>query len=512
MSAFAIALACTPHPNDVQEGPQTAENIAPETALASTRQDHIALVEVEVQAPEDLPYAVEGRALLGLLFERALADLPGVIPIIEGTAPSPGFAQWNDPGAVRWQLTLSDRGGRQDLDLTTALCIDRTACVTATATGARAQLERSVSALTSSIARQLGRPRSSEARQAHASAISKDDYAVLMTGRAAAVLYGFLKVDPTAFEDRHRDPPLRAVFLDPSIEAAQWILGRVRFARAAAGAENAFGAAVALRPADVAAQADLATTLAKLGRMEDAASAWDKVDNLTPNDPRFRIPAIEFALLANRPNRAEELLLKLPARYAASVKFAELRVRIAQALGRTHDEDEWLAAWQERAPQDPEPVEQRTRHAIRRRAYAKAIKLSMMLEQRGRPQTALELRLVAALGIGDYLLAESAATALEQTGLAERIRTRLELETHTSTRSRVLRAARDPITLVVRGEVRLAEGKSFGALMDAEHALATNPWWPEALSLKARAHDARGETREAAAARARLRLADPNYE
>ncbi|MBK8010532.1 MAG: hypothetical protein IPK13_04235 [Deltaproteobacteria bacterium] len=511
MSAFAMDLACTPHPRDVQEGPQEPENIAPETALESTRQDHVAIVEVEVQAPEDLPYAVEGRALLGLLFERSLADLPGVIPMIEGTAPSPGFAQWNDPGAVRWQLTVSDRGGRQELDLASALCIDRTTCVTATATGARAQLEQSVSALTSSIARQLGRARAREAQQTHASSISKDDYAVLMTGRAAAVLYGFLKVDPAAFEDRHRDPPVRAVFLDPSIELAQWILGRVRFSREAPGAENAFLSAVALHPTDVAAQADLATTLAKLGRLEDAAAVWDKVHSLAPDDPRFRIAAIDFALLAGRPNRAEELLLKLPARYAASIKFAELRVRIAQALGRTHDEDEWLAAWQERAPADPEPVEQRTRHAIRRRAYAKAIKLSMTLEQRGRPQAALELRLVAALGIGDYLLAESAAVALEQPVLAERIRARLELETHTSTRSRVLRAARDPVTLVVRGEVRLAEGKSFGALMDAEHALATNPWWPEALSLKARAHDARGETSEAAAARVRLRLADPNY-
>jgi hypothetical protein len=467
--------------------------------------ERVDFVTVRFRAERELQHRAEYAGLTLLLLEGGIAELANVVPVIDGGPPPPSLGSAVDPEGRAWILSLEDRGDDAVVRLSGELCrvASNDRCAPLSGSADRAKLESAVASVVRGVAVRLGRTVLPPLRAIWVRPVSKDPYARLITGRAAAVLYG-LHPPSDAPNDRRKDPLARATFLDPTIDLAHWLDGRARFLRKElTEACAAFERAAILGRGRVIMRADLAHCRAASGA-RDALSDWNDV----PNELRFALGRIESAVAVQAHDPARKGLDALPERYRDSARVLELEVALRDAAGRGVDVEALLERWQRASPFDPTPVLRRARLALLSARYEDAAALASELEKRGLAQDARRIGLAAELGLRDLDQALALAAMLEERELAHRIWVRGQIESKTSTLTDT--KIPDPMLLVSIGEARLAKGEAASAVSLAERALAFDPFLPEALSLAMRAYESAGDPGGAIRAAELLARAEPS--
>lgn len=387
----------------------------PTTALAEGSALHAAERATLVVLPVDIRLApiLDGRTYLpeqaGLvlaLVEASLADLPGVVPRIEGVPAAPGLEHALDRGEPRWRLSMRVDPGPI---VGARLCEPDGRCQTRVVSAGADGLERTAADLSTWLASGLGRGAWAQP-DVWARPQSQDRYAAFVAGRAAAAWYGLLPLPPVAVRgDPQRDPIARAIHLDPTMSIAQWISGRS--APSGKPRQKALLTAASLRPesAAFAAGAARARTEADpaVGR-----GAWVELLASTDDDPRFVIPSGLAALDAGWTREAEQVARLARRTWGPRLDVTTLEIALATAEGEEADDDV-LADWQAAAPHDPEPVRRRLDARVARGALDEALELAKQLAARGAREeaAAIVVALVSATGDGSRAPTASAARA-----------------------------------------------------------------------------------------------------
>src|SRR5262245_41917439 len=177
--ALATSLACTEDPAIVQwaQGDQIAEERAVAVRISAV---------LSVPAP-DLRWREETLGLLTALVETTLADFPDVTCHV-GSQPPPRFL---DPDRLEARLNLTLDGGQDTFVLIATLCQPDGQCRDLRATGLRSEPFEPMSRLLAQLSVLLGKSITRDAiEEKLRGSLSKNDYARLLTGRAAATLYG----------------------------------------------------------------------------------------------------------------------------------------------------------------------------------------------------------------------------------------------------------------------------------------------------------------------------------
>jgi uncharacterized protein HemY len=457
--------------------------------------------------------STELAGLITVLLEAGLSELPGVMGVVDGVPPAPGFVEALRTGAELWSGRIEASAAGEDVRYRLTLCDPSGACSPFEHTAAHDGASAAASALLGAAAEKLGIQVSPEQAEAWAKPQSLDPYAVLLCGRAAAVFYGLRAPVEEAFRgDRRKDPLARAVYVDPAMPLAWWVVGRSAFAREAWGeAREAFTRGVIARPSVPVMAAEAAALFAG-GRAEAAWSALVAVDAQVPGDPRLAVLRARAALGADQVQAAVQILDALPTSFQDERPVAELRVAIAEVTGKSSNYDELLERWQRAAPNDPEPVRRRVKLRVDDGRWEQALALTDVLAERGAGQEAAERAMGIAVGLGRYDVAEHSARELGLTEVAARIRARAALEAKPAEAPPELEGAADPIASLALAESALARGDAEAALEGARRSLKVRPWFPEALALEARALEALGRAREAAEASQRLARVEPGYQ
>lgn len=497
---LAMPLGCTTAEDDAPSPPRIG------TAAAAPHREVI----VVRLAPPVLAGAfreeAEAAGMVTVLLERGLSDLDGVAPEIVGAPVSPGLSAALAPGEP-WTGAIRVTGTREALAVGLELCDPVGSCVEQRAEATAAAPEEATAELLGWAALQVARPPAPETAAAWGQPVSADPYASLVTGRAAASWYGLL---PPVAEARKgdvlRDPFARAVYIDPSVAVAWWVLGRRSAAEDDPGAaRSAFTRASLLEPHAPVFRADEAVALGRLDRWDAAEAAWAALT--ASGDLRFLLAHVDAALRAGRVDRARELLARIPAVYDDAPRVVELRVAVADP---TSEQDALLAHWQEVATGDPEPVRRRIARRVAAGRLEEAYGLTDELARRGAEAEAWGLAMSLGVGLERWADAAAAARRLGRADVAARIEARGALAGGGPVPD-VLAAATDPEALVVVGRLRLREGDATEALARAEHALEQRRFLPAALALKADALEALGRAAAAADTRATLALVDPAW-
>lgn len=455
----------------------------------------------------------ERAGLVTALFEAGFADLPGVVAVVDESPPSPGISQWLGSDDGFWTASVEYQGKGEQGTLVLSSCPpDGALCVEKSAAGPRSQLHLQIAELLTHAGELLERRASPEVIAGWSRPVSKDDYAVLVAGRAAAVWYGLLPAPPRDKEgDRRRDPVARAVFLDPKIGLAQWIAGRRLYARGDnAAAIAAFQRASEARPHSVLWRADEAAALLRGGSSELAWTGLAELNRRAPSDLRFAPLRAKAALARGRNTEALAILTAVPRDLTASRTWLELRVQLADVLGMAaSDYDELLERWQGAAPDLQEPVRRRIHLRVRDGRFEEALDLTAELASRGAQDEALKLHLGLSVALSQLDGAAQDAQVMGLDETAARIIARAALQAAPRVVPPTLNGLSDPIALLVRAETLILAGRPREGLEDVERVLRAHPWMPEALAVKTRALEAQGDQAAANVVWARLRVADP---
>jgi hypothetical protein len=501
-----LAIACGP------AGPAPSD--APAVPVAAFRPTTRPAIDVAIAPPTAagrFRWEPEVAGLATVLIELGLAELGDTTAHVVTAPPPPGQQQTLSADAARWTAAVALVGPPTLLGVELTLCDPSGRCATQRATGSRDEVVAPVAELLGWAANLLGRPPSPEQVATWQSPVSNDPYAVLVCGRAAATYYGILPpTPPERVGDRAADPIQKAVYLDPAMGLAQWVLGRREAQRGAWGpARVAFTGATLSRPHSAPMLADEADAGARAGRPEGALLTWTTLDTSWPGDPRWQLPLARTALAAGQPAVADRVLQGLDGRFLDEPAVVELAVRVADALGPDDDYDRLLARWADAAPDEPEPVRRRITLRIRANRLDEAWGLLPELAARGAVEESARLQMAVGVGTGRWAEAAVAADGIGAHAVAQRITAAGALAAQPSGVPPALDALTDPLARVVAGTRRLALGDAAGALANADAALTDRPWMPEALGLRADALDRLGRPAEAADARARRDDAEP---
>jgi thioredoxin-like negative regulator of GroEL len=484
--------------------------------VASSESEPEPLPTVEVRlapalVPESAPFREETAGLLTVLVEMGLADLQGVVPLVEGAAASPGLADPVESLGKTWIGALT-AFGTDPLQLNLELCAAPETCTVLRGEGPAAEPWVAVSQVLDGAAQTLARPASLPgAPDEWRRPVSKDPYAVLLAGRAAAVLYGVLPAPAEEdLGDRRKDPVVRAVYVDPHSAPAAWVLVRRDAERGQyAAAQDAFERALESRPSSLALLADQAAISAMASKPATALDAWLAMSARTPRDLRFRLPLARAHLRNQQTNDASAVLDHLPGWAQDERAVVEMRVAIADAAGDIVAGDALLARWQAAAPDDPEPIRRRIALRVSERQYAAALDLIDELAATGAGEEASRLEMTLSLGVGDLERADRAARALGLDDVARRIEVRRTVGgADPGSTLAAIGASRDRWERLTRAQALLDSGEAAKALADIGPVLDEAPYQPEALALQIACLDALG--RPAVVPRARLRWADPD--
>ncbi len=461
-------------------------------------------LSVEPAFPRD----TEFRGLVTMAVELGLSDMPGVVPVLSGTdAPSPTFLLSRPTARRLVDARLAARGTADALELELELCVPGGACTSTVAACGRETPWAAVGALLGGAAQALGVEVEPAVAAAWSRPGSADPYAELITGRAAAQLYG-LSPPSLAPGDRREDPVVRAVFLDPGQPLAQWARARWEVATTVDGgkAAEALAKAQLARPTSPLLTADQATLAGLTGHHAESQLTWSTLAE-AGWDPRWLEPLAQAQLAVGRPGEALATLERLPAESTWDPGVAELRVTATEAAG-IDELDPLLARWQQVASTNPEPVRRRVASRVRARDYAAAHGLIAPLRARdpGPATDALEVALLLSLGRLE------AAAGVAPPEVATRIRARALLTQSPSTTPDEL-SPDDPARLAAEGEAALARNAPEAALATADRWVALAPLDAAAWTLRARALESSGRGVEASAAWARaweIDTASPN--
>lgn len=483
-----------------------AEGPAAEAAVATTAP--IVLTDVRLsplQVGQGFARDAEFRGLVTVAIELGLADIPGVVPLVVGDALPVAFLGERAPAARQVDARLSVTGKLEALELELELCVAGGECASTVATATSKAPWAAVGALLEGAAAALDVPIDEATRAAWSLPGSKDDYAELITGRAAAQFFGILPPTLTP-GDRKADPVLRALLLDPEQPLAQWVHARWEIATTVDGGKAAVALARAQlsRPTSALLAADQAALLSLTGHVGEALLAWETLSGASPGDPRWILPLARARLAAGQGDAAVAALETLPTEFTWDPAVAALRVAATEAAGDADALDPLLARWQAVASQNPEPVRRRIDLRVRRGAYEDAETLMGALRERdpGPPTDALEVALLLTLGRFED------AAALAPAAVASRIRARARLETAPGAVPEMLDAedARRP---AVEAEAALWVKDGATALSAADRAVAGAPDRAEPHALRARALEALGRVSESSAAWVRAWDLDP---
>jgi tetratricopeptide (TPR) repeat protein len=495
--ALATLLACT------QEAPVTQWQQPPPI------QDRAISVRISPEMsnpPPELRWREEILGLSTAIVQTSLADLSDVTCHV-GSQPPPRFL---DPERLNVNVRLSLDGGQDTFVLLATVCPADAQCRDLHTTGRREDPFDPMARLLSQIAARIGREIPPDALEASLRAsLSKNDYARLLTGRAAAVLYGIMPaVPPDAIGDKRKDPIARAVFLDPDQALAQWILGRRELALGKReSAVTAFETAERLVPRRTVFAHDLASSLEGLD-WRRAEEVYAQLARNTP-DHRFTIARANALIALGRVDEAKQTISTLPERYAKIPDLLQMSVMIAEARRDTGPQfEELLATWQEAARDRPEPVRRRIAWLVERGDFKKALSLTPELAKRGATEESVRMRMSLALAAGEWPAAKEAARTLGLGEIEARIGARERLEKGDDPID-VVAYAKDRTGKLVRGELALIEGRIVGALEDADALLRIAPYDTEALSLRVRALQRAPHLGDLADASAALYYADP---
>ncbi len=300
---------------------------------------------------------------------------------------------------------------------------------------------------------------------------SDDDYATLMTGRAAAVVYGW-HAPSDAPGDPRLDPVARSVFLDPKSPTGQWLAGRMAWARGDADAAAAHLHFAAQRcPGHEGWAADEALAFALAG---DRRGAF-------PDGDRFVFARLDAGLERQHPETYPEAI-------AAIQRWPDdprLERRAADAAPAPKVEPH-LLRWANLDPVDPVPVRRLARAALRDHSWRRLLELCDELERRG--EETAHLRTPALLALGKVEAAAAAAPP--------------ELRARVAARNGAEPTGDSPEESLLAAE-RLLPTAPADALARCEEALERRPYWPEALLLAADAARAAGRPHDGYLARHR---------
>ena len=431
--------------------------------------DRLSIVLLDIGEPElgaDFRWEAEHTGRLLLALDANLASLPGVVPRIGPAPRPPSLKDLPASMTATWVGALRTSGTASAWTVSLSVCPEDDACFYLEDTGTSDDAERLASTLATNVASFL--QRSPQAWDTEPP--SRDDYASLIAGRAAASFYGLTPaLEAEAIGIARRDPIVRAVLIDPLMARSQWLLGRHWLNHnnpAAAARSFARAGSIAVAPQD------RAVALAADGKWQTALTAWSQ----TLAEPRFAIAAAAVAVHLQDDASTDAWLELVP---AGTTDDPELLRLLADRAGDGVSE-EVLIRWAEAAPADPVPVRRHVHWLARYRDYATARERVTELAERGGSDAAgLALALDAELGLDTPSVPETLATTVDVRMIQARA------------------AAR-------RGDWVLA-----GALVDA--VLATEPFCPEALALQVDFLVASGRREAAAEVLATLRSADPAW-
>jgi tetratricopeptide (TPR) repeat protein len=461
------------------------------------------VVDVVPPAVPEHPWGLEAAGHVTLLVQELLAEVPGVLPRVEGAPPAPGLAQALTPEGRAWRLLLALVVVDDTVSIGGTLCDPAGPCTTLRASGARIAPGEAVAQLVTAAAATLGRRPADPTAWGRPE--TRDPYAALLLGRAAAVAVGLRPpVDEADRGDVRRDPVARAVFLDPRMASAQAIVART--ATDAVRRLQAARMAAEAQPRSLGRAADLAAALGAAGLSEPAREAWADVARRSPGDGRFVLPRARAALAVGDARGARAVLSELGGRHQGEGPVVAVEVAVADALGGS--DDALLARWQQSAPTDPEPVHRRIALRVTEGRLEDALALTGELARRGRADEANALTVALASDLGRWDQARDAAASLGAGDVARRL---AAADASPAEVVEALAEARAPEARLARAQALLQIGRAPEALQIARAVLADDPWWPEALWIESRALRATGDAAAAEAAQAKLVRADPLF-
>ena len=337
--ALSMLASCAPDAGPTDD-PGLPARLRTESAIAVRITPHPA-------AGDSRTTDATGLATVGL--ELALADLPGVVPIVDGAPESPIVDDALRVVTATWALDLQVAVSGEELLLDASLCDPDGGCTPIDATARLVEPGPGLGRVMHGIEQQLGRFASADAASARIAPESADDYAVRLEGRAASVRYGLLP-PPKAAWDKRTDPVMRAVLVDPTIPGSGYTAAAMALALDEPGRVAAFlSRPRTARPSSPWLRAVDAAALTALDDRVAAELAWLDLVETWPNDPRFLIPAARQALIADHPGLTERLLVRVPEAAATDPEVARLRAEAA-AGGNLEILDARLAEWQAIAP------------------------------------------------------------------------------------------------------------------------------------------------------------------
>jgi tetratricopeptide (TPR) repeat protein len=444
----------------------------------------------------------EFRGLSTMAVELGLSDLPGVVVRIPGHSAPPSVLvslpvsrRLVDARLVVRPLPKVAGVEATPLELELELCVAGGACASTTTTGTREAPWDALGALLEGAAEALDvTPDDATVAGWHTPG-SADTYAELLTGRAAATLYGILP-PPEEPEDKRSNPVLRAVLIDPRQPLALWTLARwqVGYTSDGGAAADTLARASLARPWSPLFDADLATVLHAAGKHDQAVLAWEHLRESSPQDPRYLEPAAQALMAAGRPEDARAVLREFPGEFRWTPRVAELSVVITEAIDGSAGLDPLLAHWQQTDPKAVAPVRRRLDLRVQSGQFADALEILPALRTRAPgPQTdALEVALLVATGRLEDAVAHAPAD------VGARIGARAEREQDPGAPLPELDAS--PDADLARAEGLLWRGEPASAMPLLTAARKERPWRADLHAALARALEGVGRGEDAAAA------------
>jgi hypothetical protein len=500
------------------------------TTLGCTEKNRPAQAPVAVAPPPSVeraiaPVAVElvpelgaariplERELLGVsaaLLELSLADLPEVIPRIQGLPPAPSLADAFDLIAERWTATLRlARATDGSTRLEARLCDSAQACTELSEVLFADDPSSAAARVAAGIAAGLGRPPSAEMLARWVRPVSPDRYGTIVCGRGAAKMVGLSPPVPQElWGDRRADPLTRAIWIDPDLSLCHWLIAR----RAAAFelstvARAAMERAVAIDKGRLVFWMDRAALYASREGRRLALGSWETA-GVRAHETRFRIGRARTLLGMGDAREASNELRGLPAAWSDALSAVLLRIQVASAGVAGENLDALLARWQQLSPLDPEPVRRRIALRIRESRHLEALELVKALRRVDHSGQASELAI--ALAVAARRL-DDAATRARDAGsqeLAALLDARRHLEADPLRMPSALKSAKGPGAALARARLHLQAGRIDQALREAE-TVQSGALLPDALALRVQALGAAHRNSEAARVLESLRRYDP---
>ncbi|HNH49115.1 MAG TPA: hypothetical protein PKY30_18865, partial [Myxococcota bacterium] len=174
-----LLLACT------QTAPTPEPESAPERQAPALTELRLPILKVE----QPFRWDSEFQGLATAAMELGLYDLPGVVPRISAQIPSPSDDSLKMVTRVVDARFLA-RGTPEKLELELELCVAGGLCESTIAEATREAPWPAFAALLEGAAATLGVEVPEAVRRSWSKAGSRDSYAELLTGRAAALYYG----------------------------------------------------------------------------------------------------------------------------------------------------------------------------------------------------------------------------------------------------------------------------------------------------------------------------------